>query len=78
MNTAAAAPKGAPSCGAVSSGTPSLKQCTGCGCVYTHSEFFGLPSFREWRIAGDWLGIAECKCNSTISVRMGDDPESAS
>jgi len=55
-----------------------LKQCTGCGCVYTHSEFFGLPSFREWRIAGDWLGIAECKCNSTISVRMGDDPESAS
>lgn len=76
MNTAAVT---AP-CPAVSGAPDGLKQCSCCGSVYTHSEFFALPSFREWRIEGDWLGIAECSgCFSTISVRLGDDvPESSS
>lgn len=66
-----------PPCTAVSAGPDSLKQCSCCGSVYTHTEFFNLPTFHEWRIEGEWIGFAQCSgCFSSITVPLGAAPES--
>jgi hypothetical protein len=56
-----------------------LKQCSGCGCVFTHSEWAALPSRRLWVFDGEVLEIAECPgCFSTISVVVKAADEDAS